>query len=279
MTPGPSFDLTGRVAIVTGAVGLLGKQHCRALRAAGAHVVAADLSADAARAFATELDGTRTVHVEQPRVLGIGLDVTDKTSIEHVRDAVLGGFGRLDVLVNNAAINDMFESPQAGAELSKFENYPLELWKKSLEVNVTGVFLCAQVLGTPMAKAGRGSIINVASTYGLVGPDQSIYKKPDGSQGFYKSASYPATKGAVVSFTRFLAAYWGAQNVRVNTLCPGGIENAQDEYFLDNYAKRTPLGRMAKSDEMGGAIVFMASDASSYMTGSTVVVDGGWTTW
>lgn len=270
----PSFDLTGRVAVVTGAVGLLGKNHCRALAAAGAHVVVADLNAEATRSFAAELEGEGA-----PKPIALGLDVTDKASIEAARDTVLNSFGRLDVLVNNAAINDMFESPQAGAELSKFENYPLELWKKSLEVNVTGVFLCAQVLGSVMAKAKRGSIINVASTYGLVAPDQSIYRKPDGSQSFYKSASYPATKGAVVSFTRFLAAYWGKQNVRVNTLCPGGVENAQDQYFLENYAAKTPLARMARSDEMGGAIVFMASDASSYMTGSMVVVDGGWTTW
>lgn len=272
----PNFDLSGKVALVTGAVGLLGKQHCRALRAAGAHVVALDVSLEAAQTFA------RALEQELPspaRVLALAVDVTSKSSLEAARDAILKELGSIDVLINNAAINDMFESPQAGAELSKFENYPLELWKKSLEVNVTGVFLCCQVLGTPMAKAGKGSIVNVASTYGLVGPDQSIYKKPDGTQSFYKSASYPATKGAVVNFTRFLAAYWGSAGVRVNTLCPGGIENGQDAYFLENYGRKTPLGRMGKSDEMGGAIVFMASDASSYMTGSTVVVDGGWTAW
>ncbi|MBL8744199.1 MAG: SDR family oxidoreductase [Myxococcales bacterium] len=274
----PNFDLDGKVALVTGALGLLGKQHCRALRAAGAHVVVADVSRDGSVGFAAELDATAARN-EKAKNLGLGIDVTSQASLEAARDSVLSAFGRLDVLVNNAAINDMFESPQAGAELSKFENYPLELWKRSLDVNVTGVFLCSQVLGTVMAKAGSGSIINVASTYGLVAPDQSIYKRPDGSQNFYKSASYPATKGAVIAFTRFLAAYWGHAGVRVNTLCPGGVENAQDEYFVQNYARKTPLGRMAHSDEMGGAIVFMASDASSYMTGATVVVDGGWTTW
>jgi NAD(P)-dependent dehydrogenase (short-subunit alcohol dehydrogenase family) len=277
---GASFDLTGKVALVTGAVGLLGKEHCKALRGAGADVVALDLNEAAVNAFATELAGSAGPDGKKGgRVLGVTVDVTSKASLEKARDRVLGELGRLDALVNNAAINDMFESPQAGAELSKFENYPLDLWQRSIDVNVTGVFLCCQVLGTPMAQAGRGSIINVASTYGLVGPDQSIYVRPDGTQTFFKSASYPATKGAVLSFSRFLAAYWGKAGVRVNTLCPGGIENGQEPYFLENYGKKTPLGRMGKRDEMGGAIVFLASDASSYMTGSAVVVDGGWTAW
>ena len=277
---GASFDLTGKVALVTGAVGLLGKEHCKALRVAGADVVVADVNEAAVNAFATELAGSQGPSSGKGgRVLGVSVDVTSKASLEKARDRVLGELGRLDALVNNAAINDMFESPQAGAELSKFENYPLDLWQRSIDVNVTGVFLCCQVLGTPMAEAGRGSIINVASTYGLVGPDQSIYVKPDGTQTFFKSASYPATKGAVLSFSRFLAAYWGKAGVRVNTLCPGGIENGQEPYFLENYGKKTPLGRMGKRDEMGGAIVFLASDASSYMTGSAVVVDGGWTAW
>ncbi len=269
------FDLSSKVALVSGAVGLLGKEHCKALRAAGADVVVADLDAAAVRSFSTELSGSPGAG----RVLGVDVDVTSPASLERARDRVLAELGRLDVLVNNAAINDMFESPQAGAELSKFESYPLDLFRRSLDVNVTGVFLACQILGTPMAQAGRGSIINVASTYGLVAPDQSIYRRPDGTQTFYKSASYPATKGAVLSFTRFLAAYWGSAGVRVNALCPGGIENGQEPYFLSNYAAKTPLGRMGKRDEMSGAIVFMASDASSYMTGSAVVVDGGWTAW
>jgi NAD(P)-dependent dehydrogenase (short-subunit alcohol dehydrogenase family) len=264
------FSLKGKVAVVTGALGLLGKQHCKALAEAGAHVVVADVHDGNCAVFASEL---------APKAIGIGVDITNKRAVEALCTATLNEFGRIDILVNNAAINDMFENPQAAAELSKFENYPLELWKQSLDVNVTGIFLCSQVLGSEMARNRRGSIINIASTYGIVAPDQALYRRPDGSQAFYKSAAYPTTKGAVLSFTRFLAAYWGNAGVRVNSLSPGGVENAQEEYFVRSYAARTPLGRMAAPTDYKGAIVFLASDASAYMTGANLVVDGGWTAW
>lgn len=267
------FSLKGKVAVVTGALGLLGKQHCYALAEAGANVVVTDLDDAASRAFAEELSGS------YPKAIGVGADITRPESVKALRDATLDAFGKIDVLVNNAAINDMFENPTAAAELSKFENYPLALFQKSLDVNVTGMFLCSQILGTEMAKQRSGSIINIASTYGIVAPDQSLYRKPDGTQTFWKSVAYPVTKGAVLSFTRFLAAYWGSQNVRVNALSPGGVENAQEEFFIRQYAARTPLGRMAKPTDYKGAIVFLASDASAYMTGANLVVDGGWTVW
>lgn len=263
------FRLDGRVAIVTGACGLIGKEHCNALCEAGAFVVVADLNEESATVFASSL----------PNAIGIGVDITNKESIESLRDRVLSKYGHIDILINNAAINDMFEHPEHAGELSKFENYPLDAWQKSLDVNITGTFLCSQVVGTVMAKVGKGSIVNVASTYGIVGPDQSLYEKPDGSQEFYKSPAYPATKGAVINFTRFLAAYWGHRGVRVNTLSPGGVENSQDEWFVNNYAKRTPLKRMAVPTDYKGAIIFLASDASAYMTGANLVVDGGWTVW
>lgn len=264
------FSLKNKVAIVTGALGLIGKNHCAALSDAGANVIVCDLDETKCKSFASTLS---------TKSIGVGVDITSKDSIENLKNIVINEFGKIDVLINNAAINDMFENPQAAAEQSMFENYPMEMWQKSLDVNVTGTFLCSQVIGNEMAKVGKGSIINVASTYGLVGPDQSIYKKPDGTQSFYKSPAYPATKGAIVNFTRFLAAYWGDKGVRVNTLTPGGVENNQDEYFINNYSAKTPLGRMAQPTDYMGAIIFLASDASSYMTGANLIVDGGWTAW
>lgn len=263
-----NFSLKNKTAIVTGACGLIGKEHCRALAEAGANVVALDVNAAAAEAFAETLG---------PQHLGLGADVSSPESLQAARDLILARFGKIDVLVNNAAINDMFENPALAAEQSMFEHYPVEMFRKSLEVNVTGIFLCSQIFGTPMAAQGHGSIINVASTYGVVGPDQSIYVNPEGKQTFYKSASYPATKGAVVNFTRFLSAYWGAKGVRVNTLSPGGVENGQDDWFIQNYSRKTALGRMAQPNDYRGAVVFLASDASAYMTGANLIVDGGWT--
>lgn len=264
------FSLKNRTAIVTGALGLIGKNHCIALAEAGAKVVVCDLNEEDCKEFAASLP---------TKSIGVGVDITKTDSVINLRDKSLWEFGKIDILVNNAAINDMFENPQAAAEQSMFENYPLELWQKSIDVNLTGTFLCSQIIGSDMAINGKGSIINVASTYGLVGPDQSIYKKPDGTQSFYKSPAYPATKGAIVNFTRYLAAYWGSKGVRVNTLTPGGVENNQDEYFIKNYSQKTPLGRMALPTDYKGALIFLASDASSYMTGANLIVDGGWTAW
>lgn len=262
------FSLKNKVAIVTGSLGLIGKEHCKALADAGANVVVADLNEDNCKSFAKELGSNH---------LGISMDVSDVNSLNAAKKIILEKYNTIDILVNNAAINDMFESPLLASEQSKFENYPLDLWQKSLNVNVTGVFLCSQVFGTVMAEKKSGSIINIASTYGIVAPDQSIYIDENGNQKFYKSASYPTTKGAVISFTRFLAAYWGEKNVRVNSLSPGGVENNQDEFFINNYSQKTPLKRMATPSDYKGAIIFLASDASAYMTGANLVVDGGWT--
>lgn len=264
------FSLDNKVAVVTGALGLIGRNHCKALSEAGANIIVCDLNEDECNKFARSLEH---------KSIGIGADITVKDSIIIANDSILKQFGRLDILVNNAAINDMFENPQAAAKQSMFENYPLDMWQKSFNVNVTGMFLCSQIFGSVMAERGYGSIINIASTYGIVAPDQSLYKKPDGTQTFFKSPAYPVTKGAVISFTKFLASYWGGKGVRVNTLTPGGVENNQEEYFINNYSNKTPLGRMAQPTDFKGALIFLASDASNYMTGANLVVDGGWTTW
>jgi NAD(P)-dependent dehydrogenase (short-subunit alcohol dehydrogenase family) len=270
MTAPELFSLQGKTALVTGATGLLGRQHCLALAEAGACVIAADLNAKACADLINTLPGLNS-H------LAIELDVTKLESLKTAREIVFDEFAQLDILVNNAAVNDMFESPALAAEQSKFENYPLDMWLRSVEVNLTGVFLTCQIWGTPMAARGSGSIINIASTYGMVGPDQSLYQKPDGTQTFFKSPAYPATKGGVLNFTRYLAAYWGQCGVRVNALSPGGVQNGQDDWFVQNYSQRTSLGRMANPRDYKGALIFLASDASAYMTGANLVVDGGWT--
>ena len=242
------FDLHNKTAIVTGALGLIGKEHCKALSEAGANVAVADLDETECQKF------SKTLSSES---IGVSLDVTNPDSIKSLRDKILEKFGHIDILVNNAAINDMFENPKVASEQSKFENYPLELWQKSIDVNLTGVFLCSQILGSVMAKQKSGSIINIASTYGITAPDQSLYKKEDGSQSFFKPPAYSATKGAVIMFTKYLAAYWGNTGVRANTLSPGGVENSQDEFFIQRYSAKTPLGRMAQPNDYKGALIFL----------------------
>lgn len=264
------FDLNGKTAIVTGALGLIGRHHCLALAEAGANIIVADINEQECQTFAKQLP---------TKSIGFGFDITNKIQVEKVKNIVLERFNHIDILVNNAAINDMVENPVSILEESKFENYPVDLFRKVLDVNVTGMFICSQVFGTEMAKQKKGSIINISSTYGIVAPDQSLYLKPDGSRLFYKSPAYPTAKGAVISFTRFLAAYWGEDNVRVNALSPGGVENNQADFFIEKYSQKTPLKRMAQPTDYKGALIFLASDASSYMTGANLVVDGGWTIW
>jgi NAD(P)-dependent dehydrogenase (short-subunit alcohol dehydrogenase family) len=268
-----SFSLEGRVAVVTGALGLLGRRHCEALAAAGASVVVADLDGAACVRRADEL----AVAHGRP-TLGHGLDVTVKASVAGLCETTLRRFGGVHVLVNDAAVNEKVEAPAGTAPL-RFEDYPIEEWERALRVNLTGTFLCCQSLGAAMARAGSGSIVNISSTYGLVAPDQSLYRRPDGSQSFWKSAAYPTTKGGVLALTRYLAAYWGRHGVRVNALCPGGVGNGQAADFVARYSERTPLGRMAVASDYDGAVVYLASDASAYVTAASLVVDGGFTAW
>ena len=273
------FKLNGRVAIVTGGPGLLGQEFCRTLAEAGAAVVVADINAKAVNALTTQL-------IEKGyHSLGVATDVTQPASVQALVEETLAVFGRLDILVNSAALDPKFD-PQALAEMAKhgavsgaFEDYPLESWRAALEVNLTGVFLCCQAAVKPMLAQGKkGSIINICSTYGLVAPDQRIYQR-DGKQTSYKPVYYSVTKAGVLGLTRYLSTYYAGTDIRVNALTPGGIFNDHDEMFLKAYSARAVMGRMANKDEMNGALLFLASDASSYMTGSNLVVDGGWTAW
>jgi NAD(P)-dependent dehydrogenase (short-subunit alcohol dehydrogenase family) len=323
MTEPSQFSLAGRVAVVTGAAGLLGRRHCHALARAGARVAAVDLNAEAAEGVAAEVEkamgsaaadgpaagfadgaagglgtgaatgfaaesaaGTATGSAAGTAAdsaagiaAGFAADITRPEAVRELLAAVLGRFGGIDVLVNNAALNDKVEEPRDPGAVLRFENYPLERWEAEMRVNVTGTFLCCQVLGGEMARQGRGAIVNIASTYGVVAPDQSLYRQADGSQTFFKSAAYPASKGAVLALTRYLGAYWGRSGVRVNALSPGGVENGQPAEFVARYAERTPLGRMGAPGDYEGALLFLASDASAYMTGANLLVDGGWTAW
>lgn len=264
------FDLSGKVAIVTGAIGLIGKEHCRALIDYGATVIVTDIDEKEVENSAKRLG---------ENAYGFAMDITNSESIKSVCNQVREQFGSIDVLVNNAAINDMVEDPKSSLELSKFENYPLEIWEKSLKVNLTGTFLCCQIFGKVMAEQGRGSIINISSTYGIVAPDQSLYIDENGNQIFYKPVAYPVTKAGVIMLTKYLASYWGNKGVRVNCLSPGGVENQQKPHFIEKYAQKTPSKRMAQKTDYRGALVYLASDASSYTNGANIVVDGGWTIW
>jgi 2-deoxy-D-gluconate 3-dehydrogenase len=266
------FRLNGKVAWVTGGAGLLGRQFCRTLAQAGALVVVSDLDIDRSKQVAEEIIQTGD------RAVGLGVDVTSPGSVNTLVEKILEQYGRLDVLVCSAALDPKFDSSQIGQHTSRFEDYPLQMWQQALDVNLTGLFLSAQAAAKPMLSQEGGSMIFICSTYGLVAPDQRIYEKP-GQPQQYKPVYYSVTKAGVLGLTRYLAAYYAGKDLRINALTPGGVYNDHDELFERKYSAKTILGRMAKQDEMNGALLFLASEASSYMTGANLVVDGGWTAW
>src|SRR5687768_9049738 len=269
------FDLTGCVAVVTGGVGLLGAEFCRTLAEAGAAVAVVDLNELASQEAAYTL--TKSGY----QSLAVPTDITKPDSVNAMVDKVMSAFGRLDILVNSAALDPKFD-PDAikkGITPGAFEDYPLDQWNAALNVNLTGMFLVTQACAKQMlSQDKKGSIINICSTYGLNGPDQSIYTK-DGERVAFKPVYYTVTKAGVLGFTKYLAAYYAGTEIRVNALTPGGVFNNHEDYFVKNYSAKTILGRMAKKDEMNGALLFLASEASSYMTGNNLIVDGGWTAW
>jgi NAD(P)-dependent dehydrogenase (short-subunit alcohol dehydrogenase family) len=293
--PSELFDLHSRVAVVTGGPGLLGAEFCKTLAEAGARVVVADLNEAAAIRL------SRTLNQQGLSTLGLGVDVSSADSVRRMVVSTLEAFGRLDILVNSAALDPKFDpghdhtevqgadpgqnpSASSAPHTLTFENYPLHLWKQALDVNLTGMFLCCQAAVQPMLAQSEdkehpgGVIINICSMYGLVGPDQRLYQRA-GQPPQYKPVYYSVTKAGVLGLTRYLATYYAGKNIRVNALTPGGIYNDHDEEFLRAYSTRSVLGRMARKDEMNGALLFLASEASSYMTGANLVVDGGWTAW
>jgi NAD(P)-dependent dehydrogenase (short-subunit alcohol dehydrogenase family) len=259
------FDLSGRVAVVTGGAGLLGVEHARALADAGARVTLADVNLEAARDRAKELNAS-----------AVRLDVTEPASVR----AALEHTGGVHILVNNAAIDAKVQADGL-VESSRFENFALEQWEREFKVGLTGAFLCSQAFGGWMARNGGGVILNIASDLSVFAPDQRIYRKdglPEERQPV-KPVTYSAIKHGLVGLTRHLAAYWADKKVRVNALSPGGVYTDQPEEFVRRLSNLIPLGRMARRDEYRAAVQFLCSDASSYMTGQNIVMDGGRSAW
>jgi NAD(P)-dependent dehydrogenase (short-subunit alcohol dehydrogenase family) len=264
------FDLHGRVAIVTGGAGLLGYNHGAILAAAGAQVVLLDLASAHPQARAKQL-----TEEFGPEALGVTCDITREPSIEDARGQILEKFGRFDILINNAANNPKVE--EGNTAWSRLENFPLEVWDSDIRVGLTGAFLCSRIFGAEMAKRGSGVIINVASDLAVIAPDQRLYRVdglPEDQQPV-KPITYSVVKTALLGLTRYLATYWSTANIRVNAISPGGVFNDQPEVFLSRVKELIPMGRMAERDEYQGAILFLCSDASSYMTGANLVIDGG----
>lgn len=265
-----AFSLSGKAAVITGGAGLLGTRHAEAIAGAGGAVALWDIDENGAKAKAQKIG-----KASGTLVMGMGVDITDPESVKEALRRSLETFGRVDILVNNAAIN-----PRVGREgqaWSRFENYPLDLWSAELGIGLTGAFLCSQAIGSHMARKGGGVILNIASDLSVIAPDQRLYRIEGLAEEFQpvKPVSYSVVKHGIIGLTRYLATYWAANGVRVNALSPGGVYNDQPEEFVERLTRLIPLGRMASPDEYEAAVVFLCSEASRYMTGQNIVMDGG----
>ena len=271
------YDLTDRVAIITGGAGMLGVKHAEAIAEMGGVPVLLDVDEEKAT------ERAKDIHAEYGvQALGLRADVTKPESVANALSKTLDAFKRVDILINNAANNPAVEESHASEALwSKLENFPLDLWEQDLGVGLTGAFLCSKIIGSEMARRGRAVIVNIASDLAMIGPDQRIYRQsgiPEDQQPV-KPVSYSVVKAALLGLTRYLATYWAEKGVRVNAISPGGVYDKQDSEFVQRLSQLIPMGRMARQDEYKAAVVFLVSDASSYMTGANLVVDGGRTAW
>ena len=269
------FDLTDRVTIITGGAGQLGQQHAEVIAGAGGIPVLADIHLD-------EVDPRSPAFKQHfgQQACAIQTDITSPKSVRTLLEDVLKRYGRVDALINNAANNPKMEKT-AEVEFSRLENFPLKQWEADLSVGLTGAFLCSQVIGTEMAKQKRGVIVNVASDLAVIAPDQRLYRKAGlpADQQPVKPVTYSVVKTGLIGLTRYLATYWAEAGIRVNAISPGGVYNNQPDEFVSRLANLIPLGRMANADEYQAAILFLCSDASSYMTGTNLVIDGGRSCW
>lgn len=269
------FDLAGRTAVITGGAGLLGVKHAEAIAAAGGTPVLVDIVGEAASERARQIGGDYGV-----RALGLRADITSPSDVQALLERILSETGRVDILINNAANNPTVESPTSQV-WARLEQFSLQQWQADLAVGLTGAFLCSQALGGEMARRGKGVILNIASDLGVIAPDQRIYRRPGvpEDQQLVKAVTYSVVKTGLIGLTRYLATYWAEKGVRVNAISPGGVYNGQADDFVQRLTNLIPLGRMAAIDEYQGAVIFLCSDASSYMTGSNLVIDGGRTAW
>ena len=271
-----SFSLEGQVVAITGGAGMLGRQHAFAVIEAGGAAVLLDHDANA---LAEAVD---TLSIKDPqKLMTLNCDITSRSDISRALDEILGQLGRLDALVNNAANNPSLGAGAQGNRLTRFEHFTLEQWQADLQVGLTGALLCCQVMGLHLAEHGGGSIVNIASDLSVIAPDQRLYRQPDlpDDQQPVKPVSYSVVKSGIVGLTRYLSTYWADAGVRVNAISPGGIYDEQDPAFVERLATRIPLGRMARRDEIKASLVYLLSDAASYVNGTNLVVDGGRSCW